>query len=156
MIVRFAGLALLLNTMALHAAIETFQFDSSTQQERFRDLTERLRCPKCQNQNIADSNAPISKDLRLLVYELMRDGKTDTEIVDHLIERYGTFVTYRPPVTPVTWVLWFGPLAGLVIALLLVLLWVRRGSHVSVRDLDEAERAQIEKILAEKNFREQP
>lgn len=105
------GLAL---SGAVHAAIDTYEFGSEAERERFRVLTEELRCPKCQNQNIADSNAPIATDLRREIHRMLEEGKSDDEIVDYLVDRYGDFVRYKPPVNARTFFLWFGPALLLV------------------------------------------
>jgi len=91
------------------AAIDTFQFKDEAQEQQFRQLTEQLRCPKCQNNSIADSNAMIASDMRLKVYELQQQGKTKQQIIDYMVERYGNFVTYEPPMTPATLILWVLP-----------------------------------------------
>lgn len=90
-----AGLALGLVAVA-HAAIDTYEFASEAERQRYRTLVEELRCPKCQNQNIADSNAPIAMDLRDEVYQMVEAGKTDAQIIDFLVARYGDFVLYNP------------------------------------------------------------
>ncbi|WP_337056954.1 cytochrome c-type biogenesis protein [Pseudomonas sp. USHLN015] len=102
------------------AAIDTYEFKDEAERERFRVLTEELRCPKCQNQNIADSNAPIATDLRREIFRMLEEGKGDDEIVDYLVARYGDFVRYKPPVNGRTLLLWYGP-AGLLVGGLLVL-----------------------------------
>ena len=84
-------------------------FTSSTEEHRFHALVAELRCVMCQNQSLADSNAQIAHDLRREVLELMRKGKSDGEIKDFLVARYGEFVLYRPQVESKTWLLWFGP-----------------------------------------------
>src|SRR5690606_30584825 len=88
------------------AAIDTYEFGSDSERARFRQLTEELRCPKCQNQNIADSNAPIATDLRREIFRMLEEGKSDDEIVDYLVDRYGDFVRYKPPVNARTLLLW--------------------------------------------------
>ena len=93
-----------------HAAIDTYEFKDEGERARFRTLTEELRCPKCQNQNIADSNAPIATDLRREIFRMLEEGQSNAQIVDFLVLRYGDFVLYKPPVKPGTWLLWFGPL----------------------------------------------
>ncbi len=79
--------------------------------ERLKKLEEELRCLVCQNQTLADSNAPLAEDLRREVRELAAQGKNDQEIKDYLVARYGDFVLYKPPVKETTWLLWFGPFA---------------------------------------------
>jgi cytochrome c-type biogenesis protein CcmH len=91
------------------ATIDVMQFKDEAQEQQFRQLTEQLRCPKCQNNSIADSNSMIATDLRQKVYELMQEGKSQKEIVDYMVARYGNFVTYDPPLTPLTVLLWVMP-----------------------------------------------
>jgi len=92
------------------AAIDVFEFDNEQQEAQFKALSHTLRCPKCQNNTISDSNAELAKDLRIKVYEMTKTGKSKDEIVDYMIARYGNFVTYNPPFTVATSILWFGPL----------------------------------------------
>lgn len=91
------------------AADTPFQFDQPEQAARYQRLTEELRCLVCQNQNLADSHADLAQDLRNEVYRMITGGQTDRQIVDFMVARYGEFVLYRPPVSPLTWLLWFGP-----------------------------------------------
>jgi cytochrome c-type biogenesis protein CcmH len=84
-------------------------FDDPALNDRYRAMIREVRCVKCQNQNIADSNAPIASDLRREIRRLMDEGATDQEITDFLVARYGDFVLYRPPLKPTTWVLWGAP-----------------------------------------------
>lgn len=110
-----------------HAAIDTYEFKDEAERERFRTLTQELRCPKCQNQNIADSNAPIATDLRREIFRMLEEGQSNREIADFLVMRYGDFVLYKPPVDARTYLLWFGPAALLGGGLLLLgVLVVRR------------------------------
>ncbi|SUI52277.1 Cytochrome c-type biogenesis protein CcmH precursor [Serratia marcescens] len=97
------------------AAIDTYRFNSVEQEQQYRELTEQLRCPKCQNNSIADSNAIIAADMRTKVYELMMQGQSKQQIIDYMVARYGNFVTYEPPVTPATLILWIGPLLFVLI-----------------------------------------
>lgn len=86
------------------------RFESQLEETRFRALTDELRCVMCQNQSLADSDAQIAIDLRREILQLMRDGRSDSEIREFLVARYGEFVLYRPGMSPETWLLWFGPL----------------------------------------------
>lgn len=86
------------------------QFRDTAEEQRFHDLVAELRCVMCQNQSLADSNAQIAVDLRREVLALMREGRSDREVRDFLVARYGEFVLYRPMMTAKTWLLWFGPL----------------------------------------------
>ena len=102
------------------AAIDVYTFDSDAQEQTFRELTKELRCPKCQNQDIADSNAPIATDLRREIYRMLGEGKDNQQILDFMVARYGDFVLYKPALTGKTAVLWFGPLALLVGGLVVI------------------------------------
>ena len=86
------------------------QFRDTAEEQRFHDLVAELRCVMCQNQSLADSNAQIAVDLRREVLDLMREGRSDAQVRDFLVARYGEFVLYRPRVSGTTWLLWFGPL----------------------------------------------
>lgn len=97
-VLSFLG-ALLLSFSVL-ASSEVLRFDNDTQEQQFRELTMQLRCPKCQNNSIADSNSMIASDMRQKVYELMQQGQTKEQVVDYMVDRYGYFVTYEPPITP--------------------------------------------------------
>lgn len=115
------GLSLLLMLVGVaHAAIDTYEFASEAERARYRQLTEELRCPKCQNQNIADSDAPIAMDLRAEIYRKLEAGDSNAQIIDYLVARYGDFVLYKPPVTRRTLLLWYGPAALLVGGFILV------------------------------------
>ena len=115
------GLSLLLALVGVaHAAIDTYEFASEAERARYRQLTEELRCPKCQNQNIADSDAPIAMDLRAEIYRKLEAGDSNAQIIDYLVARYGDFVLYKPPVTSRTLLLWYGPAALLVGGFMLV------------------------------------
>ncbi|EHB9505390.1 cytochrome c-type biogenesis protein CcmH [Salmonella enterica] len=98
-------LALVISGSA-RATTDVMPFKDEAQEQQFRQLTEQLRCPKCQNNSIADSNAMIATDMRRRVYDLMQEGKSRQEIIDYMVARYGNFVTYDPPLTPLTVLLW--------------------------------------------------
>lgn len=116
----FVCTLLLLSGQAL-ALIETYEFSSPELEARYQQLSEELRCPKCQNQNIADSNAPIAQDLRRLLHQQLEQGASDEQILDYMVARYGEFVRYRPRFGGATLWLWLTP-ALLFIAALGVLL----------------------------------
>ncbi|ROP59379.1 cytochrome c-type biogenesis protein CcmH [Enterobacter sp. BIGb0383] len=107
------GMLILAISGSALATIDVMQFKDEAQEQQFRQLTEQLRCPKCQNNSIADSNAMIATDLRQKVYELMQEGKSQKEIVDYMVIRYGNFVTYDPPLTPLTVLLWVVPIVAM-------------------------------------------
>ncbi|PXF29321.1 hypothetical protein WH50_21350 [Pokkaliibacter plantistimulans] len=110
-----------------NAAIEAQHFADPQLQQRYQSLVWELRCPKCQNQNIGDSNAPIAQDLRDEVAKLLREGKSDQDIQNYMVNRFGEFVLYRPKLDPVTWLLWFGPLLLLLVGSMAV--WLLSGSN---------------------------
>lgn len=101
-------------TGVAQAAIDTYEFKNDAERDRFRELTKELRCPKCQNQDIADSNAPIATDLRREIFRMLGEGKDNQQIIDFMVDRYGDFVRYKPALTGKTAILWFGPLVLLV------------------------------------------
>lgn len=110
------------------AAIDVYEFDTAEQEARFRSLTQELRCPKCQNQSIADSDADIARDMRARTAEMVREGASDRDVVEFFRARYGDFVSYRPPLALNTALLWFGPAVVLLLGALLVMRQLRRAS----------------------------
>ncbi|WOE81281.1 cytochrome c-type biogenesis protein [Pseudomonas protegens] len=133
-----------------HAAIDTYQFANDTDRERFRELTKELRCPKCQNQDIADSNAPIAADLRKEIFRMLGEGKDNQQIIDFMVDRYGDFVRYKPALTGKTALLWFGP-AGLLLGGLVIIAVIVRRRRVERSDspntLSVEERQRLDQLL---------
>jgi len=114
------------------------QFHDAAEETRFHQLTAELRCVQCQNQSLADSNAQIAHDLRREVLNLMREGRSDAQVKQFLVERYGDFVLYRPQMSASTWLLWFGPGVLLLASALWLFLHVRRRARaVPLKALDE-------------------
>jgi cytochrome c-type biogenesis protein CcmH len=129
----FALSAFLLFAGALCAqAIEPLPFKNHSEELRFQSLTRELRCLVCQNENLADSNADLARDLRREVFQQMQAGKSDSEIKQYLVDRYSDFVLYDPPVKPGTWLLWFGPLLILLAGAAVVVVTVRKRSRANV------------------------
>jgi cytochrome c-type biogenesis protein CcmH len=118
--------SLLLSGLVVASAIEPFPFDSEVQERRFRALAEEIRCTVCQNQSLADSDAPLAQDLRRELFAMLQDGRSDMEIREFMVERYGDFVLYRPPLAGHTLLLWGGPIVLLLIALGSTMVIVRR------------------------------
>ena len=108
------------------------QFRDAAEETRFHDLAAELRCVMCQNQSLADSNALIALELRREVLDLIRAGKTDAQVKDHLVQRYGEFVLYKPRVEGRTWLLWLGPALILLAGAALVVALVRRKSAQAI------------------------
>ena len=125
-------LLIVLSAFSVSAVEDKFSFDTPAQRESFLKLTAELRCPMCQNQNIADSDAMIAHDMRRKVYALLKQGKTEHEVIDFMKSRYGDFVHYQPPVTAATLWLWAGPVLFIFIALIVV---VRRKSVTPPEDM---------------------
>jgi cytochrome c-type biogenesis protein CcmH len=119
--------ALLLASLSL-AAQEPLGFDDPAQEARYKNLTEELRCTVCQNQNLADSDAPLAQDLRKEIHKMMTAGRSDAEIKTFLVERYGDFVLYRPPMQGNTLALWAIP-GVLLFGGAVVVLFVVRGRN---------------------------
>ncbi len=132
LIVRAMAMVLLVAGLSISAwaNIDTYQFDNPRQEAQYRALIEEFRCPKCQNQNLAGSDAPIAQDLKQKTYDMVKDGRSDTEIRQYMNERYGDFISYKPPVRPSTWILWFFPPVLLVFVMLA---WFIRNRNSSKR-----------------------
>jgi cytochrome c-type biogenesis protein CcmH len=115
---------------------------------RARVISENLRCLVCQNQSIDDSDAPLARDLRLLVRERLRAGDSDNAVQDYVVHRYGEFVLLRPVIAPHTWLLWFGPALVLAFGALGLLLSRRRSAVAGPAPLSPAEQARLQAIVA--------
>ncbi len=115
-----ALLALLCLALPLQASEEVLSFDNETQRRLYLQLTAELRCPQCQNQNIADSNAVVSVDMRQKTYDMIIQGSNRAEVLEYMVNRYGNFVHYQPPLNRYTLLLWLAPLL-----MLLGLVWLQ-------------------------------
>lgn len=147
-----ALVACLTFSMAAYATIEIYEFDNLEQEHQFKELGNTLRCPKCQNNTIADSNAELAVDLRHKVYEMTKEGKSKQEIVDYMIARYGNFVTYNPPFTIATSILWLGPIAVVVLGFGLIIVRSRKPKAVAAQDdqeWDSDKEARLKALLDE-------
>lgn len=136
--------ALLAFTGLAHAAIDVYEFDQPEKEERFRTLTHELRCPKCQNQNINDSTAPLAKDIKDRVFQQINEGKSNQEIVDYLVDRYGEFVTYRPRLSTGVALLWGVP--AVVGFFVLMAVWLTR-RNAKRREIVPVDQQQINSLL---------
>ncbi|WP_455813537.1 cytochrome c-type biogenesis protein [Pseudomonas graminis] len=139
-------LALMLFSAGVQADnIDTYAFATVDQEQQYRQLTASLRCPKCQNNSIADSNAMIAGDMRLKVYQLLQAGQTPEQVKAYMVARYGNFVSYQPPVTPSTLILWAGPALFVIIGTLVIILRSRRRTeHV---ELDAEQQQRLDTLL---------
>lgn len=141
--------AVLMLFIAPLMAQELLEFSSDAERQLFLQLTAELRCPQCQNQNIADSNAIVAVDMRQKTYQLVRDGQDRQQVLDYMINRYGNFVHYQPPLNRYTIWLWLTPLL-LLLSLLGVGLYRRAAQQRNVTaepnvDTDDAE---LDKLIA--------
>lgn len=117
-------------------------------EQRMIKLSEDLRCLVCQNESLAGSHADLAQDLRQEIRDQMRAGKSDDQVVDYLTQRYGDFVLYKPPVKPLTWLLWFGPFALLIGSVAGLYAYIkRRGSRLADEPLSEEEKKRIAALL---------
>ena len=146
-------------SVSAFAAIDVLNFSSQQQEREYHQLTQELRCPQCQNNNIADSNATIAVDMRAKVFELLQEGKSKQDVVNYMVDRYGNFVTYDPPLTVATLSLWVVPLLLVLFGVFFVLR--RKPTRVQNADhpkntqnkresLTDAERQRLETLLQEK------
>jgi len=149
---RFFIIALLSITSA-YAAIDTYEFKDKDKELRFHELSADMRCPKCQNQNLADSNAAIAQDLKQKIYLMLEADKSDTEIVDYMVARYGDFVLYEPRFNAQNAVLWLGPGALLLLGLIVVI-WLTRSRNnknaenaAPMPELDAQQKKQLQQVL---------
>lgn len=145
---RLILLAVLLLPLALQAAV--YSFDDPKDAERFHRLGEELRCLVCQGQSIADSNSDLAEDLKGEVYRMIREGRSDEEIIQFMVARYGDFVLFKPPVRASTYLLWFGPFALLAIGALVVIVLVRQ-RRPPAAELSAEERERLRRLLSEQD-----
>lgn len=131
-----------------YSAIEPLTFDSPEQEQQYRQLLAELRCLVCQNQSLAESDAGLAGDLREIVYEQVQNKKESKEIINFLVSRYGDFVLYRPPVKRTTYLLWYGPIALILIGGFVVVVMIRRKGKVEQAELSAEERKEIKDLLS--------
>nr|WP_229659191.1 cytochrome c-type biogenesis protein [Luteimonas terricola] len=121
---------------------QPLEFRDRAEEQRFHELTLELRCVMCQNQSLADSDAPIAHDLRREVFNLMREGRSDAEIKTFLVERYGEFVLYRPQFGGATLLLWLGPAVVLLAGAVVLVVVVRKRAAANRKALDPVDDGQ--------------
>lgn len=118
--------------MQLAIAVEPDEVLKDTVLEsRARDISSHLRCPVCQNQSLDDSDAPLARDLRLLIREKLEMGYSNQQVIDFLVERYGDFILLKPPFNQTTWFLWLSPLIILIIGASTIFFRVRQYKHTN-------------------------
>ncbi|WP_075878710.1 cytochrome c-type biogenesis protein [Vreelandella massiliensis] len=141
------AMLLLLASSALAETIELREFDDPVTEQRYHDLTASMRCPLCENQAINDSDAPISGDMRERVYRLLQDGQSDTEIINHMVERFGEYILYNPRLENRTYLLWGIPVGLVLLGTLLVVWMVRARRNASAAALSAEERARLDELI---------
>jgi len=126
---------LLLSSLNSLAVIDAHEFSSEEIRERYEALIEELRCPKCQNQNLAGSDSAVAEDLRREVFILLEDGHSDQEIRTYMRDRYGDFILYDPPVEGKTLLVWVIPLAMFLLGLLVIFFVVRAATRNAAKNI---------------------
>lgn len=135
-------------------SIEAYKFENREQEKIYHSLIEDLRCLVCQNQNIAESNSELAKDMRRKTHEMVLQGKSEKEISVFMVTRYGDFVLYRPPFEPMTWLLWFGPLIIFAIGLIFVVRFMKSQNAAAPADsLSEEDIERVKNLHAEQDKR---
>ena len=131
------------------AQVDTFEFDNDEQQSRFRQLSDELRCPMCQNTNLSGSTGGVAEDLRREIHRMILEGMSNEEIEQFMFERYGDFIFYRPRLRAETIFLWFGPLMFLIMGGLVAYGIFRRASSVDnvAVELDEEQEAKLNELV---------
>jgi cytochrome c-type biogenesis protein CcmH len=149
--IAFLAMVTMFSLSVLASPVDTYVFKDKVTEIRFNALNKELRCPKCQNQNLADSNSPIAADLRREVYDMLQQGKADMEIVDFMVSRYGEFVLYRPRVSSLTYLLWYGPAGLLFIGVIVVVMILRRKPVKNAqKPLSNDQKVKLDQILKNK------
>ena len=142
-----SGLILFVVLTLGHGADTPMMFERDDQEALYKELINELRCLVCQNQSLADSNAPLAQDLRNEVYKMVTEGNVKTDIVDFLVARYGDFVLYRPPLKGATLLLWFGPFLLLLITLVFAINLIRKRQEVEPAELDREQQEKLKDLL---------
>ncbi len=130
-----------------NAQVDPVEFENQEQQLRYQNIIKELRCLVCQNQNLADSNAGLAKDLRRKTFEMVSQGRQYDEIIQYMVERYGEFVLYRPRITAATWLLWFAPFIFLAGIIVLAMIKIRKSKPASTASFTDAELAKARSLL---------
>ena len=139
----------LLFAPAYAGPVVTYDFATAEQEALFNRLSNELRCLVCQNQAISDSNADLAKDLRDEIYGMLQQGKSEAEIVDFMVARYGDFVLYRPPMKPTTWLLWFGPALALVVGFVIVVRIVKKQKRTAPVEMSQDDMERLKSLQSE-------
>ncbi len=136
---------------AVATPVDTYKFKNDVNQKRGISLARSMRCPQCQNQDLVDSNSPVAHDLRLQVYKMVDEGRSDTEIINYMTQRYGDFVLYNPRLDGKTYLLWWGPLGLLIAGAIVGVVFIRQ-QRINKEDkpaaLSADEKAKLDELLS--------
>ena len=135
---------------SVYAAVEVKQFKQPEHEQRYKKLINELRCVVCQNQNIADSNAALAKDLRKQVFKMINAGKNNNEILEFMVTRYDDFVLYRPEFNSMTFLLWVGPFILFIIGIYFLVNFVRQRKTVVIAELSNKDKEKLKQLLKDK------
>lgn len=149
-----SGMLLLIVVLSAQAAIVAFKFTDPAKEARFQKFGNELRCLVCQNESLADSNADLALDLRRVLYKMIQNNATDKEIISFMVNRYGDFILYKPPVEPTTWLLWFGPFILVALGLIILFRVIRNTRKQGDAKITAEEQKQLDSLL--KNEKEEP
>jgi len=144
---RLGWIFVLLIPLIVMARVEVYQFDDPAKEARYKQLIDELRCLVCQNQNLADSNAELAQDMRRITYEMVDRGESDEQVISFMVQRYGEFVLYRPPFQTSTAMLWIGPFIILGVAVLVLLLIIRRRTKEKADSLTAEDHERARQLL---------
>lgn len=147
----FLMLFLVLAGSAQAVKIEFHEFANKEQEKLYLQLIAELRCVKCQNQNLAESNAELAKDMREKAYEIIINGGTREDVIKYMTDRYGNFVLYKPPFIAKTLLLWIGPAVFLFLSLYMLIKLIKKQQKEPVETLSEADREVIHALLKANN-----
>nr|WP_086941079.1 cytochrome c-type biogenesis protein [Thaumasiovibrio occultus] len=146
------AMTLILSLTLQASSIDAYEFDDPKMERTFHELNKTLRCPKCQNNSIGDSNAELAQDLRQKVYVMLKDGQDEDEIVDFMVARYGNFVTYDPPITAGTLILWLAPLLTISAGIGMMVFRLKRAKRQPT-ELNSEEQSRLDALLADEEDR---
>lgn len=143
----FLGLTLATSLVTVQAEVDILTFKTPESEKNYNALVQELRCLVCQNQNLAGSDADLAKDLRSQVYDMVESGKSQKDVIDYMVTRYGDFVLYRPAFKLKTLLLWLGPVVFLLLTLWFVGRWVRSQPTKSTETLSDTQRETVRDLL---------
>lgn len=148
-LIKLSFMLVVLFSNNIYANDEPIEFENKQHEQRYQTLIEEVRCLVCQNQSLADSNADLAQDLRKEIIDMIVSGKSDEQVIEFLVERYGDFVLYRPPLKENTWLLWFGPFMFAFIGLFAAIIIIRKqsGSSNINTEIDEEQKRRLAELL---------